>query len=250
MESPRKLRGLADCVRLKIELETRLSSLLPQHWMRHVDQFLRVLGLSEVDEVALAALLADLDARLELLLAVPIAGSADQCERTGWFLVKDRLLTGRAPLLRQFACRIAERLAAAIGGSVTEGRVRRAIAFIGQHYAEPMTVEDVARAAGCSRVHLSTLFKRETGLTVHRWLVSERVRHATDELRKGEKVEAVAMLVGYRSKRAFIHQFRSCCGCSPGEFRCQPVDSIEGAERSPRITNAHSIRDERAPDSD
>jgi AraC-like DNA-binding protein len=223
VESPRTLRGLADCVRLKIELETRLSSLLPQHWMRHVDEFLGVLGLWDVDEAALAALLTDLDARLERLLADPIAASADQCGHTGCVVVAEgRLFKGRG-LLRQFECLIADRVAEAIAGSVTESRVRRAVAFIERHYAEPMTVEEIARAAGCSRVHLSTLFKRETGLTVHRWLVSVRVRHATDELRKGEKVEAVAMLVGYRSKGAFIHQFRSCCGCSPGEFRHHSV---------------------------
>jgi AraC-like DNA-binding protein len=230
VDSPRKLLGLADCVRLKIDLETRLSSLLPQEWMRHVDEFLRVLGVSEVDEVALAALLTDLDARLELLLADPIGASVDQFGHTGCVAVAEgRLLTGRA-LLRQFECRIADRVAEGISESVTESRVRRAVDFIEQHYAEPMTVEEIAHAAGCSRVHLSTLFKRETGLTVHRWLVSVRMRHATDELRKGEKVEAVAMLVGYRSKRAFIHQFRSCCGCAPGEFRHHSVGRMRSTE--------------------
>jgi AraC-like DNA-binding protein len=242
MKSPRKLRGLPDCVRLKIELETRLSSLLPQHWMRHVDHFLRVVGLSEVDEVALAALLADLDARLELLLPDPIAATANPSSRGGCLaMTEERPLAGRATLLRQFGCRIAERVAAAIAGSLLEGRIRRAVAFIEQHYAQPITVEEVGRAVGCSRVHLSRLFKRETGVTVHRWLVWVRLRHAAEALRNGEKVEAVVMLVGYRSKRAFMHQFRSCYGCSPGEFRQRLIDTIGSRTGFPPITHAHSI---------
>jgi AraC-like DNA-binding protein len=242
MESPQKLRGLPDCVRLKIELETRLSSLLPQHWMRHVDRFLRAVGLSEVDEVALTALLADLDARLELLLPDPIAATVKLSSRSGCLVTtEERPLAGRATLLRQFECRIAERVAAAIAGSLLEGRTRRAVAFIDQHYAEPITVEEVARAVGCSRGHLSRLFKRETGVAVHRWLVWVRLRHAAEALRKGEKVEAVVMLVGYRSKQAFMHQFRSCYGCSPGEFRQRLMDTVGSRGRFPLITNAHSI---------
>jgi AraC-like DNA-binding protein len=241
MESPRKLRGLRDCVRLKIELETQLSSLLPQHWMRHVDHFLRAVGVSEVDEVALAALLADLDARLDLLLPVPIPTTVKSSHGGRLVMTEERPLAGCATLLRQFERRIAERVATAIAGSVLEGRTRRAVAFIEQHYAEPITVEEVARAVGCSRVNLSRLFKRETGVTVHRWLVWVRLRHAADELRKGEKIEAVVMLVGYRSKRAFMHQFRSCYGCSPGEFRQRLIDTIERGTRFPPITNAHPI---------
>ena len=88
-----------------------------------------------------------------------------------------------------------------------------------ERYGERLTVGDLARAVSRERTHVSTVFRREVGHTVHAYLTRVRMRHAADLVRRGEKIEAVMLLVGYRSKKSFYRQFRSHFGVTPGTFR-------------------------------
>jgi AraC-like DNA-binding protein len=98
-------------------------------------------------------------------------------------------------------------------------RVRRVATFIEQHYAEPLTLERLASVVGWHRASLATEFRRETGLTVHDFLTQVRIRRATDLLRRGDKIEPVIMLVGYRGKKNFYRHFKRQLGMTPGEFK-------------------------------
>jgi AraC-like DNA-binding protein len=46
-----------------------------------------------------------------------------------------------------------------------------------------------------------------------------RVERASRAIRAGEKVEAVALEVGYRSKKNFFRQFRRRFGTTPAKYR-------------------------------
>src|SRR5438093_10280946 len=101
----------------------------------------------------------------------------------------------------------------------TSTLVQQAATFINEHYAEPLTLEAVASAVGYSKRHLATCFRRETGRTVHRQLAHVRVRHALEQIRRGEKIEAVSLMVGYKSKKNFYHQFKKIVGVTPIAYR-------------------------------
>lgn len=91
--------------------------------------------------------------------------------------------------------------------------------LLSRRFAEQWTVSAVAACVKRDRSYLSRLFKRRTGVTVHRFLVLQRLRHAGDLIRRGEKIEVAALLVGFRSRRAFYQVFKSSYGVTPSAFR-------------------------------
>ena len=46
-----------------------------------------------------------------------------------------------------------------------------------------------------------------------------RIERAAALLRDGDKVEAVMLLVGYRSKKSFYQHFQALMGVTPGAYR-------------------------------
>jgi AraC-like DNA-binding protein len=92
-------------------------------------------------------------------------------------------------------------------------------ALLAGRFAEQWTVSTIAACVKRDRAYLSRLFKRRTGVTVHRFLVLQRLHQAELLIRRGEKIEAAALLVGFRSRRAFYRAFKSSHGVTPSAFR-------------------------------
>ncbi len=109
--------------------------------------------------------------------------------------------------------------------------VNEVSSLLSQRFAEHWTVSAVAKCVKRDRVYLSRLFKRRTGVTVHRFLVLQRLRHAEHLIGRGEKIEVAALLAGYRSRRAFYEAFKSSHGVTPSAFR-----------RSMEVTSPHPCR--------
>jgi transcriptional regulator GlxA family with amidase domain len=63
------------------------------------------------------------------------------------------------------------------------------------------------------------MFRREIGVPMRQWLTSVRLDHAAALISGGVKVEAVSMLVGYRSKKNFYRQFKRRFGTTPVGYR-------------------------------
>jgi AraC-like DNA-binding protein len=97
--------------------------------------------------------------------------------------------------------------------------VREVRVLLARRFAEQWTVSDVAACVKRDRAYLSRLFKRRTGVTVHRFLLLQRLNHAEHLIREGEKIEAVALLAGFRSRRGFYQAFKSCYGTTPSAWR-------------------------------
>ena len=57
------------------------------------------------------------------------------------------------------------------------------------------------------------------GVPMRQWLTSVRLDHASALIREGVKVEAVSLLVGYRSKKNFYRQFKRRFGTTPFAHR-------------------------------
>lgn len=97
--------------------------------------------------------------------------------------------------------------------------VDTATKFIETHFTDQITTASVARLVGRERTYFATAFRRQTGQTIHRYIVSVRLRHAVQRLAAGEKVEAAMLSAGYRSKRSFYRDFRTRLGATPGVYR-------------------------------
>jgi AraC family transcriptional regulator len=99
-------------------------------------------------------------------------------------------------------------------------RIHAALARIEQGASEELRLEELAGVAGLSPYHFLRVFKRETGLTPHRYLLRTRVRHALALLRDTRRpVTDIAFDVGFGDLSNFINTFRREVGCSPLRFR-------------------------------
>ena len=70
--------------------------------------------------------------------------------------------------------------------------------YIGLHYSEPITLNELAGIMNLSRSYLSTLFKKEMGISFTTYLIDYRINRAIEILQeKSLPLNMVAELVGY-----------------------------------------------------
>lgn len=99
--------------------------------------------------------------------------------------------------------------------------VRRAISFMESHAAEPITVDDVAAAAGLSVRGLQSAFRRALGTTPTDHLRSLRLAGAHAQLAEGGPmtVSETAHAWGFAHPSRFAAHYRAQYGRSPSETR-------------------------------
>ena len=121
-------------------------------------------------------------------------------------------------LLRRYAR--ADPAAVVQGTSLSARQVRRVVEFIEARLEEPLTLNDLARAAGVSRSRLACGFRRSTGHTPHAYLVWQRIGRAQAALISGdETILAIAVRCGFESASHFAATFRRIVGITPSDFR-------------------------------
>lgn len=98
-------------------------------------------------------------------------------------------------------------------------RVVRARQFIDAHFAEPLTLADIAAAACCSPYHFSREFKRHYGLTPLHYLTDRRMAEARRLLSASRPVTEVCEAVGYESLGTFCALVKKRMGRSPGTLK-------------------------------
>ncbi len=87
-------------------------------------------------------------------------------------------------------------------------------------YAEPLSVEDLARAAGLSRAHFSREFRRAFGEPPHAYLMTRRLERAAALLRGTDRsVAEVCLDVGLVGLGSFTTAFTRTFGVPPTAYR-------------------------------
>ena len=105
-------------------------------------------------------------------------------------------------------------------GSAAQRLVRKVMAYLHEHYAEPLTREQIARYVGASESYLANCFHQELGLSPMTYLNRYRIRQARALLEAGElNVTEVAFSVGFSDSAYFGRVFQREVGVSPGAYR-------------------------------
>ncbi|MEZ4236884.1 MAG: helix-turn-helix transcriptional regulator [Myxococcota bacterium] len=123
-----------------------------------------------------------------------------------------------------------ELVAAVVGGAVhggdpvprtpTERRHRDAVhrmeTAVSQGFRGPLSLDDVAAAAGLSPFHAARLFRRHTGSTVHAYREQLRLRAALQALRRRDvPLDVLALELGFTHHSHFTARFRRAFGVPP-----------------------------------
>ena len=98
--------------------------------------------------------------------------------------------------------------------------LHRAREYVHAHFAENLTLAQVARAAGLHPVYLGQIFRQEFGETLGEYLNRIRVRAAAGMLANSDlPLSAVAVDLGFYDQSHFTRVFRHFTGATPGMFR-------------------------------
>jgi two-component system response regulator YesN len=92
--------------------------------------------------------------------------------------------------------------------------------YIQEHYAQSVSLEDVARLVHFNPVYVSAVFKKETGMSFTGYLTEVRMEEAKKLLKTTSlSVAEIARIVGYNDARYFSQLFIKLVGIKPVEFR-------------------------------
>jgi transcriptional regulator GlxA family with amidase domain len=98
--------------------------------------------------------------------------------------------------------------------------LERVLVWIEEHAHRPLSVADIAAAAGVSVRTLTRRFTAETGQSPIQWLSGVRIRHAQELLETTDRtVERIAAQTGFPSLSNFRAQFAQTVGVTPGAYR-------------------------------
>ncbi|MCA0754256.1 AraC family transcriptional regulator [Paenibacillus sp. N4] len=100
------------------------------------------------------------------------------------------------------------------------GIAERILIYISEHFEKEIKLEHLCAAFHISRSHLSQLFKRTTGLTVNRYLVTCRINKAKELLTAtGLNVMDICELSGFQDISHFCSTFKKETGMTPSVYR-------------------------------
>lgn len=102
----------------------------------------------------------------------------------------------------------------------TQEVVRRAMVYLHEHYAEPLTRKDIAEHISLSPRHLDRCFCEQLGITPTTYLNRFRIRQAKRFLRSSAlNISEIASAVGFSDSAYFSRVFRRETGMSPTDYR-------------------------------
>jgi AraC family transcriptional regulator len=99
-------------------------------------------------------------------------------------------------------------------------RLRRVVDYIEARLDAPVSLADIASAAGLTRMHFAAQFRAATGLRPHDYLLLRRIERAQAMLlAPNASLADVALSVGFLNQSHFTSTFKRFVGQPPGAWR-------------------------------
>lgn len=100
-------------------------------------------------------------------------------------------------------------------------RLRRVEEYVGTHFDHCISLSDLAKVAGLSRMHFAAQFRAATGFRPREYLLHQRIEHAKSLLSNSKtSLAEVALAVGFCTQAHFSTVFKRITGDTPARWRC------------------------------
>lgn len=98
--------------------------------------------------------------------------------------------------------------------------MEKAFSYINEHFAEKITLEELAKVTSLSKTYLSKSFKKFIGQSLFEYIQQTRVQHAGYLLQTSQKsITQIALESGFETLSYFNRIFKKYYHISPGQFR-------------------------------
>jgi len=104
-------------------------------------------------------------------------------------------------------------------------KVADVMAYVSEHLGDDLSLEAISSALGINRFYLCRIFKKETGSTLHNYILYKRISEAKKLLHDGIKTSQVCAMCGFGSMARFAASFRNIVGQTPAAYAKSPADS-------------------------
>jgi signal transduction histidine kinase/DNA-binding response OmpR family regulator len=105
-------------------------------------------------------------------------------------------------------------------GTTARRLVRKAIAYLNEHYSEPISRDQLANYVSVSENYLTHCFHQEVGISPMTYLNRYRIKQARALLETSDQnITEVALTVGFSDSTYFSRVFQREVGVSPGAYR-------------------------------
>ncbi|CAM3272029.1 AraC family transcriptional regulator [Paenibacillus lupini] len=101
--------------------------------------------------------------------------------------------------------------------------LKACLQYMETHYAEGITVTDIAQLTGMHRSHLSSRFKHSFGMSPREYLIKLRMERAEEMLHNRTlSITEISLSLGYSDLYTFSRAFCTYYGMSPSHYRSTP----------------------------
>jgi AraC family transcriptional regulator len=112
-------------------------------------------------------------------------------------------------------------------------RLLRVLAYIEANIGGPITLANLATAAGLSRMYFARQFRASTGIRPHEYVLRRRIERAQQLLTAtSDALVDVALSVGFQTQAHFTTVFKKIVGNTPRQWRRGQPDPAWGAART------------------
>ena len=98
--------------------------------------------------------------------------------------------------------------------------------YINENLQGDLSLEFIEQRFFINKYYLSRLFKKNTGINLHQYIIYKRLARAKELLAQGVSVTDACYMTGFNDYSNFIRIFKKIIGVSPGLYRKMSVESV------------------------
>ena len=96
--------------------------------------------------------------------------------------------------------------------------IENILLYINQNLSEDLSIGTLSQKFFISRYYLMHKFKKETGYTLHNYILSKRLFKAKELIKSGTPITTASMQCGFNDYSSFLRSFKKTFNCSPREL--------------------------------
>ena len=114
---------------------------------------------------------------------------------------------------------ILSHIASAFSNINNENKAQKIIEYLDNNFSKELTNEKIGREFGIHPNHVNLLIKKETGYTLHKYLLLRRISYGAILLEKGaEPIYVISEKSGFKDAKTFTRAFKSVMGMVPASY--------------------------------